>query len=108
MAHSDTGSQSGGCLQPKRGEASSPLFLLALPLLQLLQVFLGQLDDVAGLLLRGRAEGGGATVEGLTGGGAGEALPQVLVDRLALQKFGPMRWEIKEIQDQSETRSRNL
>lgn len=82
MAHRGTDSQSGGCLL--KGGVPSPLFFLALPLLQLLQVFLGQLDDVAGLLLRGGAEGGGATVEGLAGGGAGEALPQVLVDRLAL------------------------
>lgn len=68
-----------------------PLFLLLLLPLELLQVFLGHLDDVAGLFLRrkeGRREGGGASVERRASGGPRQALPEVLVEGLALQKFG--------------------
>lgn len=75
-------------------DVSLPLLFLPLPLLQFLQVLLGHFDDVAGLLLGGqrcRGEGAGSSVERLAGGGAGQALPQVLVHRLALQEFGPGR-----------------
>ena len=68
-----------------------PLLLLALPFLQLLQVLLGQLDDVRGLLLGGQGGEGppGAPVQGLARGGTGQALTEALVDGLALQQLGP-------------------
>lgn len=73
---------------------AAPFFLLLLHLLELLQVLLGHLDDVAGLLLRGDeggGEGGGAGVERGAGRRPGQALPQALVHGLALQKLRPGR-----------------
>lgn len=63
-----------------------PLFLLFLLLLEFLQVFLGHLDDVPGLLPW--SEEGGAAVQRGTSGGPGQVLPEVLAHGLALQKFG--------------------
>ena len=67
-----------------------PPLLLALPFLQLLQVLLGQLNDVRGLLLGGHGGEGppGAPVQGLAGGGPGQVLTEALVDGLALQQLG--------------------
>lgn len=77
-------------LSQQKEEPSPPLFLLLLLLLEFLQVFLGHLDDVAGLLLwseDGRGKGGGASVQRGASGGPGQTLPQVLAHGLALQKL---------------------
>lgn len=69
-----------------------PFLFLFLSLLQFLQVFLSQLNDVGSLFLRGHqsvGEGAGPSVERLTGGGAGQILPQVLIHRFALQQLSP-------------------
>lgn len=68
-----------------------PFLLLLFSFLQFLQVFLGEFDDVRGLLLGGHhggGEGAGASVERLTIGGTRQVLPQVLIDSFALEEFG--------------------
>lgn len=64
-----------------------PLLLLPLLPLELLQVFLGHRDDVAGLVLGG--EQGGASVQRGARGGSRQVLPEVLAHGLAFQKFSP-------------------
>lgn len=71
---------------------SLPFLLLLFSFLQFLQVFLGELDDVGGLLLGGQqrvgGEGTSPAVERLAGGGSGQILPEVLIHSFALQEFG--------------------
>ncbi len=68
-----------------------PFLFLFFSLLQFLQVFLGEFDDVRSLLLGGQQRGGegaGPSVERLTIGGTGQILPQMLIHSLAFQEFG--------------------
>ena len=70
----------------------TPLFLLLLLLLQLLQVLLGDLQDLRGLLLGGAVGGGEVPrrpVEGGARGGPGQVPPQTLTHRFTLQQLRP-------------------
>ena len=68
-----------------------PFLFLFLSFLQFLQVLLGKFNDVRSLLLRGQRRGGesaGSSVERLAIGGTRQILPQMLINRFALQEFG--------------------
>lgn len=68
-----------------------PLFLLLFLLLEFLQIPLGHLNDLAGLLLRceeAGGEGAGAAIQRGSSGSPREVLPEVLVNSLTLKKFG--------------------
>lgn len=64
-----------------------PFLLLLLFFLQFLQVFLGEFNDVSGLLLGShdrRGEGAGPAVERLPVGGTRQVLPQVFIHSFTL------------------------
>lgn len=81
------------CLQSDKSR-TLPLLLLLLLLPELLQVFLGHLDDVAGLLLgseEGGGEGAGPSVQRGARGGPRQTLPEILAHGLAFKKFSSER-----------------
>lgn len=77
---------------PLSAHPSLPLLFLPLFSLQFLQIFLGQIDDIIGLLAwvgpqQGWRERSRTSKERRAGGCSRQVPPQVLIDGFALEKF---------------------